>query len=146
MSVLANSSGPVPGARESLHRWRREASQMSLGSSGEAIYQAFEAKMRALGGMGDLLDFGAGTGHLTSRLFHSGLFRSVSGADLYARPRELPPQIGWIEGDLNDRLQSPAGAFDTIVAAEVIEHLENPRAVGRELFRLLRAGGLLILS
>lgn len=33
-----------------------------------------------------------------------------------------------------------------IVAAEVVEHLENPRSVAREWFRLLRPGGLAVLS
>ena len=37
-------------------------------------------------------------------------------------------------------------SFDLVVAAEVIEHLENPRAMCREIFRLLRPGGWLVLS
>jgi len=32
------------------------------------------------------------------------------------------------------------------VAAEIIEHLENPRFVARELFRLLQPGGSLLLT
>jgi 2-polyprenyl-3-methyl-5-hydroxy-6-metoxy-1,4-benzoquinol methylase len=37
-------------------------------------------------------------------------------------------------------------AFDVIMSVEVIEHLENPRAIFREFFRLLRPGGGLILT
>jgi 2-polyprenyl-3-methyl-5-hydroxy-6-metoxy-1,4-benzoquinol methylase len=146
MSVPANFTVTKSGDTESLGRRRREAAEMSQGSSGEPIYRAIEAKLAALGAGGELLDFGAGTGHLTSRLFHAGRFRRLTGADLYARPADLDAQIGWIQGDLNDQLPSPKEGFDTIVAAEVIEHLENPRAVSRELVRLLRPGGLLVLS
>ncbi|HXU64801.1 MAG TPA: methyltransferase domain-containing protein [Polyangia bacterium] len=136
----------MSSAAESLDRWRRQASKMSDGASSNSIYAAFEEKVRLLCGTGDLLDFGAGTGHLIRRLFRSGQFRTVTGADLYPRSADLPAEIGWIEGDLNNQLPAPAAAFDTIVAAEVIEHLENPRAVAREFFRLLRPGGLLVFS
>jgi 2-polyprenyl-3-methyl-5-hydroxy-6-metoxy-1,4-benzoquinol methylase len=54
--------------------------------------------------------------------------------------------VRWIEADLNDPLPVEAGSFDFVVAAEVIEHLENPRAVCREIFRLLRPGGEALLS
>jgi 2-polyprenyl-3-methyl-5-hydroxy-6-metoxy-1,4-benzoquinol methylase len=37
-------------------------------------------------------------------------------------------------------------ACDVIVAVEVIEHLENPRFVAAEWFRLLKPGGVVLLS
>jgi 2-polyprenyl-3-methyl-5-hydroxy-6-metoxy-1,4-benzoquinol methylase len=37
-------------------------------------------------------------------------------------------------------------SFDAVLLVEVIEHLENPRFVARELFRLLRPRGTLILT
>ena len=43
-------------------------------------------------------------------------------------------------------LKPPGCLFDVIVAAEVIEHLENSRALAGEWFRLLRPHGKLILS
>lgn len=36
--------------------------------------------------------------------------------------------------------------FDLVTAVEVIEHLENPRAMMRECFRVLRHGGTLLLT
>ena len=129
-----------------LSERRRRAAEASGGTSEEAIYTALTDKLRELGAHGDVLDFGAGTGALTSRLVETGLFDSVSGADMMARPPELPPGILWLAQDLNDPLEVSAASFDVVVAAEVIEHLENPRAVAREWFRLLRPGGLLLLS
>ncbi len=129
-----------------LEARRREASALSMGTSDEPIYAAFERTLAELDASGDALDFGAGTGQLTQRLHRSGRFRSVTGADLYPQAADLDPQIRWFEGDLNDPLAIPAASFDLIVAAEVIEHLENPRAVCRELYRLLRPGGAALLS
>ena len=129
-----------------LHAKRREASEQSKGASEESIYVAIERRLADLGASGEAMDFGSGTGQLTRRLHRSGRFRSIAGADLYPRAADLDPGIGWIEGDLNDPLPHPPATFDLIVAAEVIEHLENPRAVCRELFRLLRPGGQVLLS
>jgi 2-polyprenyl-3-methyl-5-hydroxy-6-metoxy-1,4-benzoquinol methylase len=70
----------------------------------------------------------------------------VTGADLYARATDLPIAIKWIQGDLNEPLSLPPCSFDLVVGAEVIEHLENPRAVCRELHRLLRPEGHVLLS
>ena len=131
---------------DSLLAKRREAAELSGGTSAEPIYAAIERRLADLGASGDALDFGAGTGSLTRRLAAAGRYRSVMGADLYPRAADLPQAIGWIEGDLNGALPLPAARFDVIVAAEVIEHLENPRAVCRELYRLLRPRGQVLLS
>jgi 2-polyprenyl-3-methyl-5-hydroxy-6-metoxy-1,4-benzoquinol methylase len=54
--------------------------------------------------------------------------------------------VGWIQADLNSPLPCPDASFDAIISTEVIEHLENPRAVFREFSRLLRPGGRLLLT
>jgi 2-polyprenyl-3-methyl-5-hydroxy-6-metoxy-1,4-benzoquinol methylase len=95
---------------------------------------------------GSLLDFGAGVGALAKEILRSFEFSKIVCADLLPRPGELPEVVDWIQSDLNDSLPLPDASFDTITAVEVIEHLENPRAVFRELKRLLRPGGTLVLS
>jgi 2-polyprenyl-3-methyl-5-hydroxy-6-metoxy-1,4-benzoquinol methylase len=131
---------------DDLLQQRRQAAVQSGGISEEAIYAALERRLAETGASGDVLDFGAGTAQLTRRLHGSNRFRSVTGADLYPRATDLPPEIEWLVGDLNDTLPVAASSFDVVIAAEVIEHLENPRAVCREIFRLLRPGGQALLS
>jgi 2-polyprenyl-3-methyl-5-hydroxy-6-metoxy-1,4-benzoquinol methylase len=132
--------------RPDLSAFRKKAAELSEGVSNDGVYGAIERLVADVGGSGDVLDFGAGTGQLTKRLVASGRFRAVSGADLYPKPSDMPAGINWIVGDLNDRIPVADASFDLVIGAEVIEHLENPRAVCREIFRLLRPGGRVLLS
>ena len=61
-------------------------------------------------------------------------------------PNDLVGRTEWIEQDLNMAIPNHDNRFDVIVAAEVVEHLENPRFMIREIFRLLRPGGTAIVS
>jgi 2-polyprenyl-3-methyl-5-hydroxy-6-metoxy-1,4-benzoquinol methylase len=125
---------------------RKLASVASGGISNEAVYTAFEQVLRQLDLKGEILDFGAGTGNLTQRLQALGRFSCITAVDLMLRPDEIDESIQWISLDLNEPIDIPAQSFDFILSAEVIEHLENPRAVAREWFRLLRPGGILVCS
>jgi 2-polyprenyl-3-methyl-5-hydroxy-6-metoxy-1,4-benzoquinol methylase len=133
-------------AAPDLRASRLVASEQSMGISEEAIYAVIERRLQELPADGDALDFGAGTGQLTRRLLDSGRFRSVTAADLFPRAGGLPADVSWVQTDLNDRLPLVEASFDLVVAAEVIEHLENPRAICREIFRLLRPGGRVVIS
>jgi 2-polyprenyl-3-methyl-5-hydroxy-6-metoxy-1,4-benzoquinol methylase len=122
------------------------AALASGGTSAEPIYRAVLAQARSLGVSNDVLDFGAGRGLLIEELLTSTFSGRLAGADLLPRPPTLPPSVRWIQCDLNEPLAVPSCAFDVIVSVEVIEHLENPRAVFREFHRLLKPCGNLLLS
>jgi 2-polyprenyl-3-methyl-5-hydroxy-6-metoxy-1,4-benzoquinol methylase len=129
-----------------LERTRLNAAAASRGTSADPIYRAILARIDALDARGRVLDFGAGTGHLAQRLVESGRFETVDAADIVDYGAEPAVGVHWIFSDLNERLPVAEGTYDLVVAAEVIEHLENPRFLAREWFRILRPGGVVLVS
>ena len=130
----------------SLEEQRVRAAEASGGTSCDAVYQSIEEVIGAGNLAGHVLDYGAGVGELTKRLEGLHRFESITGADIMARPPELPKTINWLAMDLNNPLPVAAGTYDVAIATEVIEHLENPRQVTRELYRVLKPGGTVILT
>lgn len=92
---------------------------------------------------GRLLDVPAGMGALARRLAEQGF--QVSCADINGEgflAKELPFQ----QADLSAALPFAEDSFDYVTSIEGLEHLENPFRAVRELARVLRPGGTLILS
>ena len=129
-----------------LQERRLHAALASGGTSGDAIYDAARAMVHAMRLTGRVLEFGAGTGTLIGQLVADGCDCTLTGADLLPRPAGIGNDVEWIHADLNAPLPCPDASFDAIISTEVIEHLENPRAVFREFARLLRPGGRLLLT
>jgi 2-polyprenyl-3-methyl-5-hydroxy-6-metoxy-1,4-benzoquinol methylase len=91
-----------------------------------------------------LLDVGCGTGNLWPHL--AGLFDSYLGADVVRHPG-FPQGLDFCSVDLDSqRVPLPDGTADVVAAVETIEHLENPRAFMRELARLVRPGGWVVVT
>lgn len=91
------------------------------------------------------LDIGAAAGQLIAR-FRTEFNTESWACDYTDTLMELPDQKVDI-ADLNlERLPYADGSFEVVTATEIIEHLENPRAFLREIARVLRPGGLCIIS
>lgn len=133
-------------ADDGLAAWRSAAAKASAGTSEEALYRRAVAWVQAEGIRGKMLDYGAGTGTLSRMLFALQQFEKLIAADLMQRPSNLPEGIEWLAQDLNHPLAIPGDSFDALISVEVIEHLENPRAVARDWFRLLKPGGQLFFT
>ena len=134
-----------PSIHEEELRRREEAARASEGHSADPILAMVLRILECEGARGDLLDVGCGRGDLFGRL--PPTITSYTGVDL-VRYEGFPeaPLARFRKGDLNQRLPIEDAAADVAVAIETIEHLENPRALFRELVRALRPGGLLLVT
>jgi len=129
-----------------IHRQRVLAAEASKGISSNKIYDMIERVILARNLGGKVLDYGAGVGHLTRRLLALNRFDAVAAADIMPAPADLASAVEWIEQDLNEPVPEHGNAFDVVVAAEIVEHLENPRFMIREVFRILRPGGVALIT
>jgi SAM-dependent methyltransferase len=90
-----------------------------------------------------ILDAGAGEGALSDVLTRRGYRVVASDRD----PAGFhSPAIPFVQANLNATLPFASGSFDAIVSAEVLEHLENPHHLVREFARILRPGGMLVVT
>lgn len=92
---------------------------------------------------GTLLDIGAGTGALSKKLQKEGF--EVTACDLNS-DNFIPSDIVCKTANLNVAFPFSDNSFNYAVAAEVIEHLENPWFFIRELYRITKPGGTVIIS
>jgi 2-polyprenyl-3-methyl-5-hydroxy-6-metoxy-1,4-benzoquinol methylase len=128
-----------------LHAARAESAIRTGGISAGPIYDAVWRLLQPIA-QGSVIDFGAGTGTLTRRIAAEPAVREVVACDLAPAADNAVVNVRWLQLDLNDRVPLDDATADVISAVEVIEHLENPRAVTREWRRLLKPGGTLVMS
>lgn len=65
--------------------------------------------------------------------------------EVTATPAGRPWSRADVYGDCHD-MPFEAAAFDTVVCTQVLEHVKEPRQLLGEMFRVLRPGGVMILS
>jgi ubiquinone/menaquinone biosynthesis C-methylase UbiE len=121
--------------------------------STEKIYRAVlrvaasRLSSAASSGQLSILDIGAGEGRLLEKLMQ--VFPKTVCAracDFHTERFELG-SVPIARVDLNhEALPYKSGAFDLVTCSEVIEHLENYYALLHEAYRVLKHGGLLVLT
>ncbi len=92
-----------------------------------------------------ILDAGAGTGALMSSLTDLG---EVWGCDVSPEALAFCRQrgIGNLVQCSVERLDFPDNAFDVLTSCDVIEHVEDDNQALREFHRVLRPGGVAVLT
>jgi 2-polyprenyl-3-methyl-5-hydroxy-6-metoxy-1,4-benzoquinol methylase len=121
-----------------------ERARHSGGISNNAIYAMVARALGARKASGVIVDVGCGNGHLQPSLGDS--FSDYIGVDA-VRYDDFPAAAEFCRANLDALpVPLPDGCADVIVAVETIEHLENPRALMRELVRLAKPGGWVVVT
>lgn len=114
----------------------------SEGKSSKAIYLTVAKLINSRSGK--IVDFGCGQGDFCKFLDLSK--QKYIGVDLVHYPA-FPQDCEFIESDLDAvQISLPDNYAEVVCSIETIEHLENPRALMRELVRITKPGGLLIVT
>lgn len=94
-----------------------------------------------------LLELGAGDGATLRAAKEMGLASYTVGVELVA-PAGGAPGVGrFLQGNVEAmELDLPAGGFDAVLCADVLEHLVDPWRVVSRMADLLRPGGVLLSS
>lgn len=94
-----------------------------------------------------IVDLGCNDGGYTNYLHENGF--NVIGVDMpkvAANATELYPESRFVGADLENPFPFKTNSFDTIIASEIIEHIINTDNFLSECKRILKPGGILILT
>ncbi len=114
----------------------------------------FASRTRALVAMMDpvlpgrdlkLLDVGCGAGNM---IHHLSRYGQVKGVEIDPRPVAVARGRGYDveQGDAAQGLTYADGSFDVVTALDVIEHNQDDLGILREMHRVLKPGGLAIIT
>src|ERR1700744_395820 len=93
-----------------------------------------------------ILEVGCGTGWLSTSLVNFGDVTAVDlGKEIIDTAKARNPQIDFRSGDIHT-MDLPEGTFEVVVTLETFSHVPDQPAFVARLARLLKPGGLLLLT
>jgi ubiquinone/menaquinone biosynthesis C-methylase UbiE len=98
-----------------------------------------------------ILDLGAGTGYFSSLLYNTLKSKSLNPEEIIQASDYYPENFKFDKlscqfGDFNTGLPYEDNTFDVVCSIEVIEHIEDQFQLMREIFRIIKPGGILVLT
>jgi 2-polyprenyl-6-hydroxyphenyl methylase/3-demethylubiquinone-9 3-methyltransferase len=95
-----------------------------------------------------LFDLGCGNGSVGAHFANRGF--SVVGVDPsaegVAHANSAFPELSIDQGSAYDDLAGKYGTFPVVISLEVVEHVYSPREYARNLFALVKPGGMAVVS
>jgi SAM-dependent methyltransferase len=128
----------MTAAMSGLRTWRRQT--WSFNTVHRAEWVARHAASTPAGAR--VLDVGAGIGQYRSLFAHCDYRTQDFGLEPGTAGKYTPLDY---ESDIT-AIPVPDGSFDVVLCTEVLEHVPKPVAAVREMSRILRPGGRLLLS
>ncbi len=113
------------------------------------VYLSRRAVLKAIGDRHDLDILDIGCGHHASLLRALGpRLRSGLGVDLnISREAKNVESLSFREANLETVLpEIPSGSFDVVAMLSVLEHLWEPLSVLRDIHRVVRPGGVVLIN
>lgn len=124
-----NVTDNIKGLEAILHRAREKKTQKLI---------------KKLQLSGKFLDVGCGTGLILRHLPKGSVGLDINPRNI-KQAKKHAPLAKLIAGDI-EKMPFPKHSFDVIVCTDVLEHLIDPEIALKEIFRVLKAGGILIGS
>ncbi len=109
----------------------------------EAFFEFVKAKADDRSPVLNVLEIGAGRGAFTKRLHEAGF--DISACDISGEGF-LYDKVPFTEANISQGLPYEDSSYDMVVAVEVMEHLFDHEQIFSECARVLRAGGLFLIS
>lgn len=146
----ANRRRPVSSVEELRRRYDAWHEQTATGSGPwhDMVWAALQR--RQLLDDATVLEIGCGAGDFAARMAAGGPAAVVAqdfapAAIDRAKTRFSQPNLSFEVADIAN-IRYPTGRFDVVVSCETIEHVPSPQTAVRELTRVLRPGGTLLLT